>query len=62
LTNFDKICQGDATRLSGLHLPIKIENSKNQDGTGRHLEKSLHFCNRLTNFNEIWDGDASQPL
>ena len=32
---------------------------------GRHFEKTVktpYLCNRLTDFDEIWQGDANSPL
>jgi len=64
LTDFDHIWHGDADWPSCAVRPLKIPNLKNQDGGGRHVEKSqkLECLGRsLTDFDQIWRGDAVRP-
>jgi len=48
---------------STLHEWSKYAPSKSKMVDGLHLEKSkkIAICNGLTNFDEIWHGDASRP-
>jgi len=42
----------------------KFEYHKSKMADGRHFKtiKSPYLCNRLTDFDEIWRGDANSPL
>jgi len=57
LTEFDEILySGACWPLTG-DLPLKYRNFENQDGGGRHLEKSQklrYLRNGLTDLYEIW--------